>query len=89
VFSRSTNGDQRHAEIANFAKHAVQRCLVHNRATEQRGPVAFPREAQPIEPVGPTGVEVPFESDFVAPSFVGLHVSKVGSDVVSAPHHMW
>ena len=87
------NSDQRQAEIAYFAKQAVQRCLIHNRATEQRGPVALLGQGQPIEPVGPTGVEVSFDSDLVAfsksTSFVRLHVSKVGSDVVSAPHHMW
>jgi hypothetical protein len=32
---------------------------------------------------------VSFESDFVATSLVDLHVTKVGSDMVSAPHHMW
>ena len=85
------NSDQGQAEIAYFAKQAVQRGLVHNRATEQSGPVALLSQGQPIEPVGPMGVEVPFESDFViwSASFVDLHVSKVGSDVVSAPHHMW
>src|ERR1051326_5910426 len=69
----------------------MQRRLVHHRATQYGGAVALMRQGQPIEPVGPTGFEMPFEADFVvlSTSSVGLHASKVRSDVVIPPHHMW
>jgi len=93
VFSRSTNGDQRQAEIADFAKQAVQRCLVYHRTTEQSGAVTLRSQAEPIEPIGPASFETPSEADFVlfskSTSVVGLHGSKVRTDMVSAPHHMW
>jgi hypothetical protein len=83
--------DQRQPEIAHFAKQAVQRGLIHYRATEHRDAVALLYEGEPVEPVGPTRFEMPFEANLVvlSTSFVRLHASKVRSDVVSTPHHMW
>ena len=39
--------------------------LVEDRARNDGGAVALVGEAQPVEPGGPSGVEVPLEADFV------------------------
>ena len=81
--------DQGQTQIADFAQHAMQCGLVDHSALDKRGAISLVGEAQPVEPGGPSGIEVPPDSDFVAPSFVAWHAPKVGSDVVRPPHHMW
>jgi hypothetical protein len=67
----------------------MRRCLVDDRATQQRSAVALLSQAEPIEPVGPAGFEVSCESDFLTSSFVALHASNVESPGVITPHQMW
>jgi hypothetical protein len=72
-FSLSTHGDQRQPEIAHFPNQAMQRGLVDHVALDKRGAITLAGEAQPVEPGGAAGVEVPLDSDFVAPSlFSGM-----------------
>src|SRR5919199_646074 len=89
LFSPSIDCDQWDTQIADFAKQAMQRGLVDHRAMDDGCAVALVGEAQAVEPGRPAGLEVPLDSDCVAPSFVHRHAPKVDSEVVSPPHHMW
>ena len=47
----------------------MQRGLVGDLTTENRGPVVFMAEGQPVEPGSPPSVEVPADPDLVATAF--------------------
>ena len=74
--------DQRQADVAHLLEQAVQRGLVDDRAVDDGGAVALVGEAQPVEPGGPAGVEVPLEADLVPSGLVAVGVDVVRS---SAP----
>ena len=57
--------DQGQAYVAHFLEQAMKSGLVEDRARDDGGAVAFVGEAQPVEPGGPSGVEVPLEADFI------------------------
>ena len=52
-------------EIAHFPEHAIQRGLIDHRASEDGCPVACVGETQAFEPVGPAGIKVSLEANFV------------------------
>ena len=67
---------------------------VDDPALDEGVAVALPGEGQPVEPGGPSGIEVPLEPDLVLPG-VGMpalrclcfaHEPKLGADVVSRHH---
>ena len=61
----------------------MQRGLVGDRAADDGGAVALVGEAQPVEPGGPSGVEMPLEADLVASGLVA--VASIESFRSSAP----
>ena len=92
------DGDQWQAQVTYLLEQAVQRGLVGDGATDERGAVGFVGEAQSVEPGGPAGAEVSLNADLVP----GLEIAgridrswfppsarKLEGDVVSAHHHMW
>src|SRR5919199_6603413 len=73
LFSPSIDCDQWDTQIADFAQQAMQCGLVDHRALNKGGAITLVGEAQPVEPGGPSGIEVPLDSDLVAPSFAPWH----------------
>ena len=57
-------------DVAHLLEQAVQRGLVGDRAVDDGGAVALVGEGQPVEPGGPSGVEVPLEADLVPSGLV-------------------
>src|SRR5215471_14550447 len=57
--------DQGQAQVAYFLEQSMQRRLVGYRAVDDGGAVAAVGEGQPVEPGGPTSVEVPLDADLV------------------------
>ena len=62
--------DQRQAYVAHLLEQAVQSGLVDDEAGDDGGAVAVVGQAQPVEPGGPAGIEVPLEADFVPSGLV-------------------
>lgn len=91
------DGDQRQAKVADFLQQAVQRGLIDDRTLKDTGAVALRGEGEPVEPGGPTLVEVAGDADLVVTCLVPtahcwsgvLHVRNLGTDVVSRDHQMW
>ena len=81
--------DQWQTQIADFAQQAMQCGLVDHRALNKGGAITLVGEAQVVEPAGPAAVQVSLDSDLVGPSSVAWHAPKIGSEVVTPPHHMW
>src|SRR3990170_2107970 len=50
----------------------MQRRLVDDRAADDGCPVAVVGEAQPVEPAGPSGIEVPLDANLVTPRLTAI-----------------
>ena len=59
------NRKQWQAEITHFPEQAIQRGLIDDRASEDGCSVACVGEAQALKPVGPPGIKVSLEANFV------------------------
>ena len=62
----------------------MERRLVGDRAVDDGGAVALVGEAQPVEPGGPSGIEVPLEADLVASGLVSIGVARSAHLLLSA-----
>jgi len=60
VFCDPAHPNQRQPQVAHLDQHAVQRGLVDDRPSERRGAVRLVGDRQPIEPLRPVRVEVPW-----------------------------
>jgi hypothetical protein len=59
----------------------MQRGLVGDGAVDDRDAVARVGEAQPVEPGGPPGIEVPLEADLVSSGLAAVAVDACSSDL--------
>ena len=90
----ASDRQQWEAQVAHFRQQAVQRGLVSHGAMDQGGTRTLVGEAQPVEPGGPSRIEVPLEANLIAfsnsnsTSFVTCHAPKVEAEVMSGHHHM-
>src|SRR5690242_411683 len=57
--------DQGQTQIADLSQQPMQRGLVDHRTANHGCAIALPGEAKYVEPGGPSGPEVPLETDFV------------------------
>src|SRR5664279_6273640 len=55
--------DQRKADIAHLPQQAMKRGLIGHRPVDDGAAVALRGQAEPVKPAGPTGLEMPHESN--------------------------
>jgi hypothetical protein len=91
-------GEQRDAQVSELLEKSVEARLVGDGTAEDGRAVVRSGDLQPVEPGGPTGPEVPLDSDLVLRDarlsglrrgLVGGHSSTVRIDLVSAHHINW
>ena len=75
----ASHRDQRNARVPHFLEQAMERSLVGYRAMDDGRAVAVVGEAQPVEPGGPSGIEMPLEADLVTSGLVAITVDAYPS----------
>jgi hypothetical protein len=91
------HGDERQPGVADLLEQPVQCGLVDYRTPDEGDAVPLTGEGHPVEPGGPSRIEVPLEADLVLPGFIRQplgwvrfsHGLKLGAEVVSRDHQMW
>jgi hypothetical protein len=73
--------DERQARVTHFLEQAMERSLVGYGAMDDGGAIALEAEAQPVEPGGPSGIEMALEANLIPSSLVAIAV-----DVSSSAH---